>query len=160
MATCPTCNDTIADGAVVCKHCGARFGTPSRPTGVTILAVLCLLGGVVGLLSTFALNRSNSVFLGFRVPVPFMMAVNLIGVVISFYCGIGFLKLKSAARKLYLYWAVFGLAQAVITPVRLLSSTRVPDTVVAGMAIGFVLGLGFYGWIIYYIVRKKEYFVN
>ncbi len=31
MAICKSCGKEIAEGAIVCKHCGAEWGVPKRP---------------------------------------------------------------------------------------------------------------------------------
>ncbi len=160
MASCPKCSQEIADGASVCKHCHAEIGKPKRPTGVTVIAILTLLGSVFGLFAIFGLNETNSIILGIRVPVIIARAFGLIGNGIGIYCGIGFLKQLALARKVYIWVAIYGIANSLITTPVLMNTMRLPDEVKTGMIIGMIIGVGITGWILYYVVRRKDYFTN
>jgi DNA-directed RNA polymerase subunit RPC12/RpoP len=167
MAICNSCGREIAEGAVVCKHCGARLGVPKRPKGVTAIAVLCFIGAGMSLLALPALNPMNSILLGFRVPVNLMRSIGVIGIGLSIYCGVGFLKLKASARKIYLWWALYSIVQSVISPIVLWpyikdmgASNEVIIGALVGMVVGTIIGLALYGYILYYIFRRRDYFVN
>lgn len=161
MIPCPKCGKEIAEGAIICKHCGAEFGTPKRPTGITVIAVLCFIGAAISLLALPSVNRITSLILGIRVPVPLYQLFGVAGAGLAIYCGVGFLQLREIARKIYLYWAIFSVLNSVISPLVVISTMRrIRDEVMVGIVIGIIIGVGIYGYILYYLVRRKDYFIN
>lgn len=160
MAICQSCGGEIVVGAVVCRHCGVQLGIPQRPKGVTVIAVLCFIGAGFSLFSLAALDSTNSVLLGIRVPVIITQLVTLIAVGLLIYCGIGFLKLQELARQIYIWAAIYSIAQMVISPPVIWSSMNLPSEAIIGGIVGMIIGLALYGYILYYIVRRKDYFVN
>jgi len=85
MAICHSCSGEISEGAVVCRHCGAQLGVPKRPKGVTVIAVLTLIGAGLSLLALPTINSMNLVILSIRVPVMVTQLVGLIMVAVSIY---------------------------------------------------------------------------
>ncbi len=169
MTYCTNCGQEIADGAVVCKHCNATLGTPKRPTGVTVLAVLLYIGGVFSLIGSFSIQEYNSYVLGINVPVAIATFVSLAGAILAFYCGYGFLKLQRKAREIYLYWIYFAIANSIL---QLFAVNKIIENTpgvygrdVASMAttiaiITVLFMVAFQGYILYYLIRRKDYFVN
>jgi len=160
MLSCPKCGKEIADGATVCKHCHAEIGTPKRPKGVTVIAVLTLLGSAFSLLAIFNLNEMNSIILGLRVPVALARIVTLVFSGVGIYCGIGFLKQMALARKIYIWVAIYGIINQLISTPVLMNSMRLPDNVKGGMIVGMIIGIAISGWILFYLIRRKDYFTN
>ena len=81
----------------------------------------------------------------------------------GFYCGIGFLKQLALARKTYIWLAVYGIINSLLsTPVLIRTMVYMGFTpqVKTQMVIGMVLGIAVTGWILYYVVRRKDYFTN
>lgn len=155
-----SCGGEIAEGAVVCKHCGAQLGVPKRPKGVTVIAVLCFIGAGFSLLALPTIDSTNSVMLGLRVPVIVVQLVGLIMVGLSVYCGVGFLKLKALARQIFLWTAIYSIVQTVTSSPVILSSMNVPSEAIVPGIVGMIFGLALYGYILYYLFRQKDYFVN
>ncbi|MDD5087275.1 MAG: zinc ribbon domain-containing protein [bacterium] len=149
MALCPKCGKEIADSAVVCKHCHATIGTPQRPIGVTVIAALTLLGAAQILISAigmlFRRHFGCSVILGIRIPDVVNGLVMLILGGLALYCGLGFLKQKAQARRIFLWLAGFVILSSLIT--------------VGGSLTG-LLTIAVLGYIVYYLVRRKDYFTN
>jgi len=144
------------------------LGVPKRPKGVTVIAVLCFIGAGGSLLALPTIDSTNSVLLGIRVPVIVMQLVGLIMAGLSVYCGVGFLKLKALAREIYLWVAIFGIANMVISYPVILSSMNLPrnlpsgayESMIVGGIVGMIIVLALQGYILYYLFRRKDYFVN
>lgn len=161
MASCPKCGKEIAEGASVCKHCHAEIATPKRPTGVTVIAVLTLLGSAGGLLTMLSLNEMNSIILGLRVPVVLARIETLVFAGVGIYCGIGFLRQKALARKIYIWVVLFGIINTLISTPVLINSMPLPDHVKGPTMISSMIGgPAIFGWILFYLIRRKDYFTN
>lgn len=153
MTSCPACGKEIANGASVCKHCRAELGAPARPTGVTAIAILTLVGSVLSLVGLVVLTDPYPVVLGLRVPAALakLSVAALAGV--GIYCGIGLLRQKALARRVFTWVAIYSVVNALLsTPVIAGSSSEA----ITGMAIA----VGFYGWILFYLSSRKDYFIN
>jgi len=171
MTTCPSCKKEIAEGAVICKHCGAKLGTPERPKGVTLIAGLSFVGAVFALFALPSLNSYNSIILGMRVPVELAQLHAVIGIILSVYCGIAFLKLKETGRKVYLYYGAWSILNTIIAmfvlpsilrdmpEMRYLPSYAYEQEIIVVIGSG-LLSLALIGNILYYLIRRKDYFVN
>ncbi len=163
---CPQCGQAIMAGAILCKHCGAQLGTPQRPKGVTWLAVLLFVGTVVCLVSIPGQRPVSSFFLGVQVPVPFTQFLLLVSAGIDAFCGYGFLKLKRSAMRLYIGFSCYGILNTLASlPASYSLAMRLnpyaeSSTVLGPVIAMVVLGLAFSGFIIYYLVSRKDYFVN
>lgn len=171
MAICQSCSGEIAEGAVVCKHCGAQIGVPTRPKGVTVIAVLLFISAALSLFSLPSLNVYNSIILGMRVPVLLTQLHLVIGTILAVYCGVAFLQLKKIGRTVYLYygtWSILnGLIGIFVMPsiirempeMRRLPASALEGTIIGGV-IGGLIGIALSGYILYYVIRRKDYFIN
>jgi predicted nucleic acid-binding Zn ribbon protein len=157
---CPKCGKEIVEGATICKHCHEVLGKPKRPKGVTIIAILILLGSVIGFFSVISLTEMTSIILGIRVPVGFAKFFLFLIQGVGIYCGIGFLKQLAMARKVYIWISIYGIVNSLISTPILISALRLRDNDKVGLMINMVITIIFSGYILYYIIRHKDYFVN
>ena len=165
MSSCPNCGKEIAEGAVVCKHCGHKFGKPARPTGVTILGVLSMLGGIIGLIGlAVAMSQpaysveQSAVVLGMHVSIPLFVVISIAANLLSIYCGIGFLRQQRLARTIYIYLGSFGIISTLLGVFGQAGNLRGDAATVFYVII--LITLAYYGLILRYVVRRKDYFVN
>lgn len=163
MAFCTSCGKEIAEGAVICKHCGAKLGIPKRPGGVTFLGVISIISGAFGIIESIV-SLSNLGFrnfgyiLGARVPYELEIMINLAVSVLTLLCGIGFLQLKKIARQVYIYIGSFGILNAILTYPVLLDDVRKSER--ALLIVIMIVTILITGYILYYVIRRKDYFVN
>ena len=116
---CPQCGTRLSAPGAICSNCGGRVGmtalTPpsmTRPTAVTVLAVLQFIGGAlwglggVGLaLLSIASPRSAEVDAS-----PGVLAAILIGLAVyQIVCGLGLWQLRSYGRTMQMISAGIGL---------------------------------------------------
>jgi len=137
---------------------GAVSATGRRPVGVTVIAVLLFLGVAISLLTLINVNAAASMILGVRVPLPVMRFFIVIGIAVALYCGIGLLRLQRLARTVYMWWAGFGVLNSILTAI--VMANRLPQSMLPQFVGGIAVGLAFYVWVISYLVKKKDVFVN
>jgi len=165
MALCRQCGKEIKDGVAVCEHCHAKLGTPKRPTGVTVIAILALLGSLFALFGMVGLNKSNSIIFGFRVPLALARIVRLFFAGIEIYCGIGLLMQTALARKIYIWVLTYSIVNTLTSTFIprhsiLRHLKRLPAGVEGYAIIGTIIGIAILGWMLYYLIRHKDYFPN
>jgi len=166
MAACRQCGQEIADDAAVCEHCGALVGAVRRPPGVTVIAILVLVGAGLAILAVPALKAEFSALLGIRVPVFLAQVVMLVFAGLSIYCGVGLLQLKRVAKTIYIWVAVYDIVDSLVCG-SVLTST-IPDSLPSQMRpmfftsvwVGVVVGVGLNAFILYYLLSRRKYFVN
>ena len=119
---------------------------PARPTGITIIAVLVILGGVIGLLAALAIFAASALFAGFGATLLGSAGAIIGGIVLVFSLiwlavGVGFLHGKG--------WAwILGMIVIVLS---LIGSV---GAVVIGQ-LGAVGGLLWNGLLLYYLTRPR-----
>jgi hypothetical protein len=169
MAQCPKCYQEIEDGAVICKYCNAIFEVPSRPTGVLVISIWLFAQAFFGLISIFSIKEYNSYFLFLNVPVSFRIIEGLISMVLSVYCGYGMLKQRNMARNIYKYWLYYGILSGfcslffvnkIMNNVMPGASDMIASIATAFSYIGILFGIGLNIFIVSYLEKKKDYFVN
>lgn len=148
-------------GAIVCKHCRSDIGTPKRPAGVTAISALSFLDVAGWLFTCIAPIPMTPLFtllvLMDNNGVELMVGriESLILAAISLYCGLGFLKQRASARRVYLGFGVYRVGFQLIATMALISRNVSPE-LIAPSLIGFVI----FGWILYYVMRRRDYFPN
>lgn len=84
-----------------------------RPISIIIIAALLLVEATVSLLQP-VFHWPVTVFFGFVLKGWLATAILTIGVVISFYLGLGLLRLKERARKLAIGYLVYGVINVIL----------------------------------------------
>jgi len=111
MESCPNCGQTVAASDTYCHNCGAKVGGRHRPNGITILAVMMIILGSLGLLGSFL--DVPTTLLGMILTGTPAALVGLLESGVVLYCGIGFLRMSDLARKamigLMIYRIINGL---------------------------------------------------
>lgn len=82
-----------------------------RPTSVTVIAwILIVIAPLSALTITFSLQNPTARELMARspIPMPIQIAMSYAGLLVTFVCGIAFLKGQNWARYLYVGWSVVG----------------------------------------------------
>src|SRR5437660_650997 len=122
---------------------------PSRPVGITILAVLEILIGIVGLLASLVIISFSALFSTLPTVGSLLGAVGLIigGVVLFFSViwlatGVGFLHGKSWSWTLGMIFSILSLLGAI-------------GALTIGLITGGVGGLIFWGLMLYYLTRTQ-----
>ena len=120
---------------------------PSRPVGITILAVLEILIGIVGLLASLVIIGFSALFSTLPTVGSLLGAVGLVigGVVLFFSViwlatGVGFLHGKSWSWTLGMIFSILSLLGAI-------------GALTIGLITGGVGGLIFWGLMLYYLTR-------
>src|SRR3989441_5208603 len=120
---------------------------PSRPVGITILAVLEILIGIVGLLASLVIIGFSALFSTLPTVGALLGAVGLIigGVVLFFSViwlatGVGFLHGKGWSWTLGMIFSILSLLGAI-------------GALTIGLITGGVGGLVFWGMMLYYLTR-------
>jgi hypothetical protein len=120
---------------------------PSRPAGITILAVLEILIGIVGLLASLVIIGFSAVFSTLPRVGSLLGSIGLIigGVVLFFgitwlTTGAGFLRGRGWSWTLGMIFSVLSLLGAV-------------GSLTLGLITGGVVGLVFWGFMLYYLTR-------
>jgi len=166
MPYCTNCGKEIAARSTFCKYCGAKMGTTStapppppppstyapptkappppgtRPTGVTILAILEWIAGafaILGSLGTVALSGFVGAFGGFMV---IMGIITLVIGVANIVVGWGLWTLKKWAWNIAMILGVIGIIMA-------LGSIVLNPRTLGGQ----ILGLAINGVVLYYLTR-------
>ncbi len=118
---CARCGNELPAGAGFCSSCGTRVaatvdvavaGVPTRPTIVTVLAVLQLIGGafwslgVVAVLIAFVTGGQTGPGIA-----GLLVGLGIVGALAAaqLVCGFGLLRLKPIGRTLQLVFAGIGL---------------------------------------------------
>ncbi len=122
---------------------------PSRPVGVTILAVFEVLIGIVGLLASLAIIDFSALFSTLPTVGSLLGAVGLIiGGVVFFFSiiwlatGVGFLHGKGWSWTLGMIFSILSLLGAI-------------GALTIGLITGGVGGLIFWGLMLYYLTRTR-----
>ena len=169
MIFCPKCSNLVANDSLICNHCSYIFPEPQRPVGITILAVLSLVGGVFGIIGAFTKNDTNSILIGSHVSPVLATVVSLIIALANILCGYGFLKQIRLSWSIYLILSVFGfintlLLATMIDPMTI-SGSQLSGSGVAVlpfmhtiMKLMYISILLLNVFIIIYVFRKKKYF--
>src|SRR5207247_10765585 len=127
---------------------------PSRPVGITILAVLEILIGIVGLLASLVIIGFSALFATLPTVGPLVGAIGLVigGVVLFFSIiwlatGVGFLHGRGWSWTLGMIFSVLSLLGAI-------------GALTIGLITGGVGGLIFLGLMLYYLTRThvKSFF--
>lgn len=165
MASCPKCGKEVADSAVVCKHCNSVISIMDRPTGITVIAVILLIGTVFSLYTQFQINWSGTVILGINLPPILSNIINSLDILLGLYCAIGFFKLQKKAYQLFILLASYRIANNIITSLVVISRiydyySYIPEFYTSSLIIGFTIGVALNGWLLFYLSRRKDYFVN
>src|SRR5437016_1058440 len=120
---------------------------PSRPIGITILAALEILIGIVGLLASLVIIGFSALFSTLPTVGPLLGAVGLIigGVVLFFSViwlatGVGFLHGRGWSWTLGMIFSILSLLGAI-------------GALTIGLITGGVGGLIFWGLMLYYLTR-------
>src|SRR5881409_2591207 len=120
---------------------------PSRPVGITILAVLEILIGIVGLLASLVIIGFSALFATLPTVGPLLGAIGLVigGVVLFFSIiwlatGVGFLHGRGWSWTLGMIFSILSLLGAI-------------GALTIGLITGGVGGLIFWGLILYYLTR-------
>jgi hypothetical protein len=120
---------------------------PSRPAGITILAILEILIGIIGLLASLAIIGLSALFLTIPALGVLLGPLGLIigGVVLFFSSiwlatGVGFLHGKSWSWTLGMIFSILSLLGAI-------------GALTIGLFTGGVVGLFFWGLMLYYLTR-------
>ena len=120
---------------------------PSRPVGITILAVLEVLIGIVGLLASLLIIGFSALFATLPTVGPLLGAIGLVigGVVLFFSIiwlatGVGFLHGRGWSWTLGMIFSVLSLLGAI-------------GALTIGLITGGVGGLIFWGLMLYYLTR-------
>src|SRR5437016_3182344 len=120
---------------------------PSRPVGITILAVLEILMGIVGLLASLVIIGFSALFATLPTVGPLLGAIGLVigGVVLFFSIiwlatGVGFLHGRGWSWTLGMIFSILSLLGAV-------------GALTIGLITGGVGGLVFWGLMLYYLTR-------
>jgi hypothetical protein len=130
---CPRCGAEINRDDIFCGNCGAKIdefgavksekptGTKRRPTGVTIIAILNILGGIVGLIAGFGMMALSGEFqyylsyLSDEEAALVSIMVGILGMVfiiigfIDLVIGYGLWTLKGWARMAAIIMAIIGI---------------------------------------------------
>src|SRR6266571_4855427 len=129
---------------------------PSRPVGITILAVLEILMGIVGLLASLVIIGFSALFATLPTVGPLVGAIGLVigGVVLFFSIiwlatGVGFLHGRGWSWTLGVIFSILSLLGAV-------------GALTIGLITGGVGGLVFWGLMLYYLTRThvKAFFAK
>ena len=97
--------------------------TPSRPIGVTILAVLTILGGVLLLLLGIVVIAFSSLLVGVGLPLGFGLTGSILGALVLIFgivwiaVGSGLLNLRSWAWWLAIIVMVLSVVGSITVPV-------------------------------------------
>ncbi len=95
-----------------------------RPTSITVISWLLIVGGGISLTSnTLTLNNPMVQDLMSKNPMPISMQYTMlyVGLLITIVCGIAMLKRQNWARLLYVGWGIFGSLVGVATsPMKLM----------------------------------------
>src|SRR5881296_148932 len=120
---------------------------PSRPVGITILAILEILIGIVGLLASLVIISFSALFATLPTVGPLLGAIGLVigGVVLFFSIiwlatGVGFLHGRGWSWTLGVIFSILSLLGAI-------------GALTIGLITGGVGGLIFWGLILYYLTR-------
>src|SRR6266704_2487805 len=120
---------------------------PSRPVGITILAVLEVLIGIVGLLASLLIIGCSALFATLPTVGPLLGAIGLVigGVVLFFSIiwlatGVGFLHGRGWSWTLGMIFRILSLLGAI-------------GALTIGLITGGVGGLVFWGLMLYYLTR-------
>src|SRR3989449_5377160 len=120
---------------------------PSRPVGITILAVLEILMGIVGLLGSLVIIGFSALFATLPTVGPLVGAIGLVigGVVLFFSIiwlatGVGFLHGRGWSWTLGMIFSILSLLGAI-------------GALTIGLITGGVGGLVFWGLMLYYLTR-------
>src|SRR5256884_3284379 len=120
---------------------------PSRPVGITILAVLEVLIGIVGLLASLLIIGFSALFATLPTVGPLLGAIGLVigGVVLFFSIiwlatGVGFLHGRGWSWTLGMIFSILSLLGAI-------------GALTIGLITGGVGGLVFWGLMLYYLTR-------
>jgi len=120
---------------------------PSRPVGITILAVLEILMGIVGLLASLVIIGFSALFATLPTVGPLVGAIGLVigGVVLFFSIiwlatGVGFLHGRGWSWTLGMIFSILSLLGAI-------------GALTIGLITGGVGGLIFWGLMLYYLTR-------
>ena len=122
MSFCIKCGKEIPQDCRFCRNCGTR--APLEPgrtlqksegpkVGLIIISIYFFLCAIFSLIGLALIDPDLSFFFGVKVPVAVMAAVNLIGIAVFIFCGIGFLKRMNLARLVYIVYAVFTIIIAI-----------------------------------------------
>lgn len=164
MKPCPECGGMIALEAAICKHCGASIAKPMIPVGVKIVGILSILGGLGILGQTFG---SFPVALLFGIEIPLGLAKVIRGAVGlgSIALGVGLLRQMEIARRYGLWFLVITTIEGAASVVYLASEISslygyMADDIVNQLYGGAAMNVLINGYIVYYLVKKKDYFTQ
>lgn len=90
----------------------------NRPTSLTIIAWLMIIGAAFGLYGALTLASNPMAAEMMRsspLPLAFHQAIGVIGAIISLICGYGVLKGFNWARLLYVGWSIGGFVLSLVT---------------------------------------------
>ena len=160
MPLCPFCKEEIAEGAIYCKHCHKDIVVRKRPIGVTIIAVFILISAAVGLVKGIDPKESSSILFGMIVPYGVMVVYYLAVAIVSIYCGIGLLDLKNKARKICIWMTIILFCNGLFSLGRQLEIMTIDKTFWMALIVATIFIFGINGYILYYLVSRREYFVN
>lgn len=140
----------------------------ARPALVTVIAVLLIVGGAIGLISAFI--QPGVFVLGLawvHGPVAILYSLILAGV--SLGCGLGFLRQRALARQVFIGWTAFSLLSSLLsltsvdralylTSHGLDGSSMEIARIVAYVTIVVMLAV----WVLMlsYVAKHKDYFPN
>jgi hypothetical protein len=131
-----------------------------RPRWLTVIAILMIIGAVIGFASIFMLTEENSILMGLKIPLPAAAVVALIANGLSLYCGIGFLRLNETARRIYIPLAIYGIVNAVLSRPALIKSVGTDSTMRSTMWWMLILDLLISVAILVYVIRIRDRFRN
>lgn len=135
---------------------GDRNG--ERPKWLTVIAVLMMIGAVIGFVGIFMLTEENSILMGFKIPVPVAVVLALIAHALALYCSVGFLRLDETARRVYIPLALYGIVNTIISWPALIKSVGGDPTMRRMMGWMLVWELLIDIAILVYVIRIRDRF--
>ncbi|NQE45275.1 hypothetical protein C5S31_04535 [ANME-1 cluster archaeon GoMg2] len=124
---CPNCGAELSKDDIFCGSCGAKIdefgavksekptGTKRRPTGVTIIAILNILGGIGGLIAGFGMMALSGDLFQYYLSDEVAALFGILGmlfIIIGFVdlvIGYGLWTLKRWARMAAIIMAIIGI---------------------------------------------------
>lgn len=155
---CPKCNGLIADGAVVCKHCKAILGTPKRPLGVAILGWFTLFTAAIAAWNAINPQPQFTYIWGIHVGIVTYQFISAVQAALSTYCGVGLLVQDYWARKVTIVVQIVALPGGVLTFFAVPELRAHMNATAPWGYFGLLFGLGVGIWILYYLIRRRDYF--
>lgn len=164
MPYCTSCGQLVGEDAIHCAHCGTTLRIAQRPVGITIIAVLIIIGAVSNLFSVFM--GSPTALLGMILTGTAARVFFLVLSGFAFYCGFGLWNMKKLACDVFIGVSVFNIINSLLSVLRLeelwaIQGLQLDDGAAATVpAVLLILSLAIGAFLIIYLIKKRPLFIN